>query len=192
MMLAWRFPGARGLGVEAEGMSAELARRSLAWNGVAGRCEVRVGDVRDPEVVPEERSFDLVTGTPPYLALGTATVPVRVQQAACHLELRGGIEAYCVAAARLLAPGAPFVVCAARTQEVRVEHAAAAAGLAVERRRDVVPRAGKLPLFAVYALRRAGDASALVVEPPLVVRDQEGRRTAAFRLLRAEMGMPSA
>src|SRR5262249_20078807 len=36
LLLAWRFPAARGLGVEAQPVSVDLARRSLAWNGAAG------------------------------------------------------------------------------------------------------------------------------------------------------------
>jgi len=81
-----------------------------------------------------------------------------------------------------------FVTCAGAGQAARVEAGAVAAGLGIARRRDVVPRQGKNPLFAVYALcRNAGER---VVEPPLVVRDGDGRRTAEFEALRAAMGMP--
>jgi len=190
MLLAWRFPATRALGIEAQELSVGLARRSLVWNGAAGRCRVVLGDLRDPSLLPPA-SFDLVAGTPPYLRPGSATPPSRVQCGPCHLELRGGIEDYCVAAARWMAPGGRFVVCQAAAHVERVLAAAAAAGLGVEARLDVIPRAGKTALFAVYGMRRRGEASALVVHPPLVVRDREGRHTAAFRTLRGEMGMPS-
>ena len=171
-------------------MSVDLARRSLAWNGAADRADVRLGDLRDAALLPEGAVFDLVTGTPPYLRPGTATESRRVQWGPCHFEHRGGIEAYCAAAARLLRPGAAFVACEGAGQEARVTAAAEAAGLAVARRRDVVPRAGKAPLFAVYAIRAAGEVRDAVVEPPLVVRDARGRRTDACRAVRAAMGMP--
>lgn len=189
LLVAWRFPEARGVGVEAQAVSAALARRSLAWNGADTRCEVRHGDLRDPALVPEGPVFDLVTGTPPYLPLGSAHASARDQWAACHLEQRGGIEDYCAAAARLLAPDGCFVTCAGAAQGTRVRDGAARAGLAVVRRRDVVPRAGKGTLFSVYALRREA-AAATIDEAPLVVRDAAGRRTAEFRALRAAMGMP--
>jgi len=48
MFLAWRFPAAACVGIEAQALSAELARRSIAHNGAAARCEVRLGDLRDP------------------------------------------------------------------------------------------------------------------------------------------------
>jgi tRNA1(Val) A37 N6-methylase TrmN6 len=190
MLLAWRFPAARVVGIEAQALSVDLARRSLAWNGAGPRCRVLLGDLRDAAVDPGPERFALVTGTPPYLRPGSATPPSRVQCGPCHLEYRGGLEDYCAAAARHLAPGGRFVVCAAAAHVARVQRAADAAGLGVVRRRDVIPREGKPALFSVWAMRRAADAAPSVVEPPLVVRDRAGRRTDAFRAVRAEMGMP--
>lgn len=186
LLLAWRFPGARLVGIEAQAESVELARRSIEWNGCAERCEAKLGDLRDGALLAHRGAFDLVTGTPPYLPPGTATVPRREQQPGCHLELRGGIEDYCSAAARALAPGGRFVVC--HSDRERVARRAAAAGLALGRRRDVVPRSGKAPLFAVYELAR--EPIVPVELPPLVVRGLGGARSTEFRALRAAMGMP--
>ena len=116
MLLAWRLPRARAVGIEAQAVSVDLARRSLAWNGAADRSAVVHGDLRDPAVLAPGAAFDLVTGTPPYLRPGTATPSRRAQRGPAHLELRGGIEAYCLAAARWLAPGGRFVTCAATAQ----------------------------------------------------------------------------
>jgi tRNA1Val (adenine37-N6)-methyltransferase len=188
LLVAWRFPHAQLVGIEAQAVSVELARRSIAWNGIAGRCLVHRGDLRDPTVVPGPVAFDLVTGTPPYLRPGTATASRRIQVAPAHLEYRGGIEAYCLAAARWMADAGTFVACAGAGHDARVAAAAARAGLAIGRRLDVIPRAGKSALFSVYTMqRRAGTP---VVEPALVVRDAVGRRTAAFRAVRRDMGMP--
>jgi tRNA1(Val) A37 N6-methylase TrmN6 len=190
MLVAWCFPRARCIGVEAQEVSIGLARRSLLWNGIQGRCEVRAGDLRDAAAIfPEGRVFDLVTGTPPYLPPGTATESRRIQRGHCHFERRGGIEAYCTAAALLLAPGGRFVTCAAARQAQRVAQGAEAAGLSIVDRLDVVPREGKVPLFSVYAMAAAGEGSRPPTSP-LVVRDRTGRRTLAFRKLRGEMGMP--
>lgn len=192
LLVAWRFPTLRSVGVEAQELSFGLARRSIVGNGVAGRCEVRFGDLRDPALLPEGAVFDLVTGTPPYLPPGTARESDRVQRGPCRIEHRGGIEDYCRSAARLLAPGGWFVACAGGTQTPRVLDAASAAGLVVARSRDVVPRDGKPPLLAVHAMRRA-DEPGVVREsalPPLVVRDARGAWTEDFRALRRAMGMP--
>jgi tRNA1(Val) A37 N6-methylase TrmN6 len=190
MMIAWHFPSARGTGVEAQELSADLARRSVQWNGIADRCEVRLGDLRDRSILPEEHCIDLVTGTPPYFTPGTANQSARPQLGPCRFEHRGGVEDYCNAAARLLAPGGVFVTCAGWLQRERVGGAAEAAGLRIERRLDVVPRQGKTPLFSVYALRRGAPG----LDPgadSLVVRDATGKRTDRFRALREQMGLPN-
>jgi tRNA1(Val) A37 N6-methylase TrmN6 len=70
-----------------------------------------------------------------------------------------------------------------------VRQAAASAGLNITRRRDVVPRAGKGTLFALYVMR-AMPAQAGRAEPPLVVRDARGAWTPAFRAVRRAMGLP--
>jgi len=190
MLLAWRLPRARAVGIEAQAVSVDLARRSLAWNGATDRSAVVHGDLRDPAVLPPGAAFDLVTGTPPYLRPGTATPSRRAQRGPAHLELRGGIEAYCLAAARWLAPGGRFVACAAAAQLRRVFEAATAAGLHVTRRLEVIPRAGKAALFSVHVMRRGPSASSPALDPPLMVRDAAGQRTPAFRALREWMGMP--
>lgn len=190
LFTAWRFPDALCAGVEAQEMSASMARRSVAWNGIDGRCEVRLGDLRDPASLEGLGPADLVTGTPPYLPVGTGIESARVQCGPCRFEHRGGVEDYCLAAARLLAPGAPFVACAGARQRGRVEAAAAAAGLALEAWRDVVPKEGKAALFSVYALRRAAEAAPRADEPPLVLRGGNGRFTEELDALRRAMGIP--
>jgi tRNA1Val (adenine37-N6)-methyltransferase len=188
LLLAWRFPEARVDGVEAQALSVDLARRSIAWNGVEDRCTVRHGDLRDAALLDGLGRHDLVTGTPPYLAVGSAPESRRPQKGPCNFEHRGGIEAYCAAAASTLADDGTFVACEQASQDARVHAAARAAGLHVVRSTPVVPRDGKAPLFAVHVMRR-GDGPT-DVRPPLVVRDGRGVRTPAFAAVRAAMGLP--
>jgi tRNA1Val (adenine37-N6)-methyltransferase len=190
LFLAWRFPSARFLGIEAQDVSAALAVRSIGWNGITGRAQIHVHDFRDATIFGEQKPFDLVTGTPPYFPIGAGPESDRVQRAPCRFEHRGGIEAYCLAATPRLAVGAPFVACEAWNQRERVEPAARAAGLALVRWREIVPRTGKEPLLCVFAMRKSDCAEGLVVDPPLVVRDEHGQRTPEFRALREAMGMP--
>ena len=172
-------------GARADGATLALVIEGGGMRGVVSSAMAAAIEARG--LTP---CFDLVAGTPPYLHPGSATPPSRVQCGPCHLEIRGGIEDYCVAAARWMAPGGRFVVCQAAAQVERVLAAAEAAGLGVDARLDVVPREGKAALFSVYGMRRAGERGATAVHPPLVVRDRAGRRTDAFQALRREMGMP--
>ena len=194
MMIAWALPEVRSTGIEAQDVSVGLARRSLAYNGVTDRAGVRHGDLRQVAPGLDAASCDLVTGTPPYFPPGHGTVSDHIQCGPCRHEARGGIEDYCAAAAHLLAPGGRFVTCHAARQSPRVDAAAAGAGLVVLRRRDVFGRAGRPALLAVHVLARADEADddggSYEIEPPLVVRDRSGARTAGFVEIRQAMGLP--
>jgi tRNA1(Val) A37 N6-methylase TrmN6 len=85
-----------------------------------------------------------------------------------------------------------FVACQAASQAARVEPAAREAGLAVERRLDIIPRAGKPPLVVVFQMRRREHAAAYELDEPLTVRAADLRWTPAFAQLRLDMGLPPA
>lgn len=190
LMVAWAFPDARLIGVEAQAISAALARRSIRYDGCEYRVEIAVGDLRDAALLPAD-SFDLITGTPPYFAPGTHTRSEAVQRGPCRHELRGGVEDYVRAAAGRLAASGRFVFCCADRQR---EHALAVletAGLRPRREVEVVPRAGKPPLVAVFEAVRASEAGGASSErETLTVRGPDGQWTEGFRALRARMGMP--
>ncbi len=188
MMLAWRFPGAVGIGIEAQAQSVDLARRSLACNDLESRCRIHHGDLRE-NAIPEE-PFDLMTATPPYFALGAATTSPDAQRFACRSEVRGGVESYCSAAGRLLRPRGRLVLCMPGERGGRVERAGREAGLVLEAGREVIPRDGRPPLFSLWSFLRQPRAIAPVWLPPLVVRDRAGLWTAEMRGIRRGMGMP--
>ena len=192
MMLAWRFPEARCVGVEAQEVSAAMARRSLAWNGAAARAEVRLGDLRDETSFAPGERFDLVTGTPPYFPRGQGVESEKVQCAPCRFEHRGGVEAYVAAAARVLADDGVLVVCGASGETDRVRAAAAQARLAVTDWLDVIPREGKAPLVSVWTMVRGAEPAWPASSRPLVVRDRASAWTPAFAEVRRAMGMPSS
>jgi len=137
-----------------------------------------------------DRRFALVTGTPPYFPPGTGIESTRPQCAPCRFEHRGGVEDYVDAIARVLAPGGRAVICQGVVQAHRVVPAVERAGLVVEARLDVIPRQGKPALVAIFTLAWPADAAP---RPPsaLTVREADARWTAAFRAVRADLGMPA-
>ena len=186
LMVAWKLPAAELTGIEAQLDRAALGRRSIAYNGVAARCRIVDGDLRDGGLTG---SFDLVTGTPPYFPRGTGTESAKTHAAAARFEHRGGVEAYLTVAAQRVAPSGRIVICSAALERDRVTAAVQALGLGHAEHWAIVPRAGKQPLVMVDVLALSGAAQPAAHE--LVVRDRDGRWTPGFRDVRAALGMPS-
>ena len=183
-------PEARIAAIEAQAISAELARRNLARNHLEARVSLVQGDLRDPELLARMGGarFDLVTGTPPYLAPGSASPSTDAQRTYARIEMRGGIEAYLEAAARVLAPEGRFVVCCDARRPDRALDGGRAASLVPVRRRDVVPREGHPALFTVWTFGRL--EAPCVEEPPLIARDAAGGRTRIAHDLRRFFDLP--
>ena len=155
------------VGVEAQEVSVDLARRNLALNDLVGRARARHGDLRtfeDPE------GFDLVSGTPPFVPVGAGLLPRDPQRAAARFELRGGIEDYAVAAARLLRPGGRVSLLMDAQQDPRCRRAIEAAGLHLRRLLIVEPIPGKQLRFRGYV------ASIEPAVEPIAVRRVTVRR----------------
>jgi tRNA1Val (adenine37-N6)-methyltransferase len=186
LLVAWRLPAATVLGIEAQADRAALGRRSIAYNGVAERCQIVDGDLREMTAAAGT-TFDLITGTPPYFPRGTGTESAKPHAAPCRFELRGGVEDYLAAAAGRLAPRGTITMCTSSLERARVTAGAAAAGLTVREHWEIVPRTGKAALIAV---------DQLTTEPgprrdhQLIVRDAAGAWTSDFRTVRRDLGMP--
>jgi tRNA1(Val) A37 N6-methylase TrmN6 len=222
LMVADRLRDVRALGIEAQAESFALARRNVGQSWLAERVRLSHGDLRDEALCDRARAdfaqfatgrelqcagvvspvgehaeawsgFDLVTGTPPYKKLGSATPSPDPQRAHARIELRGGIEDYLATAARLLAPSGTCVMCMESEGLTRAETGARAAGLEIVARLDVIPiERGKGRLFSVFALRRrqlgAAEPGRLNVSE-LVLRDAFGARTEAALELRRFFGL---
>lgn len=198
MIAAWRLPGARFVTVEAQEDSVRLARKSVQWNGLTDRYEIRQGDFRDPGVIRPEERFDLVLGSPPYFPLGTGIEGDHPQKVACRFEVRGDVADYCAVAARHLAHGG-FFACifpiAPDEQEERVKRGAANAGLTIVRRRPVTLREGERPLLGLFGMMRATDLPERMrnqtwSEPPLIIRARDGSVHPEYAAVKLSFGFP--
>jgi len=191
VMVAWKLQSAALLGIEAQPISSALARRNVLHNGLEARARIVEGDLREVVATLTER-FDLVSGTPPYLPLGTALVSPDAQRAAARVELRGGVEDYLAAAAKVVAADGRVVVCADGRHPERVTRGAAAAGLVPLFRCDAIARArSSVPLFSVWTLGTHGDPSALRHES-VTIRDAQGVQTKDAYAMRAFFGLGDA
>jgi len=183
LLLSDLLPEATFVSVEAQAVSAALAERNMALNGLTGRVDVVCSDFRDLQVSPE---FDLVTGTPPFMPVGTGVLPADPQRAAGRFELRGGIEDYVATGARALAERGAVCTLMDAAQDGRCRAAYEAAGLAIERALVVHPGRGKGPRYRGYV---GGHGSAEAGVESLHVRDDAGEITAAYAALRRFVGV---
>jgi tRNA1(Val) A37 N6-methylase TrmN6 len=189
LMLAWRYPQAGFVGIEAQPEHVALARRNVLLNGCESRVTILAGDLREHETMQEAgRGFDLVTATPPYFDPRAATVCSDSQRAHAQWELRGGIEDYARGAAGALSESGRFVACSAALPEGRTARALEAAGLHPVWRRDVLPRRGRPPFLSLWVATRSGGA--LDSPPPLVLREDGGLRSLEHREIREWFGIP--
>lgn len=198
IMVAWRLAGARVVMVEAQEESARLARKTVEWNGLQGRAEVRIGDFRQAGVIGAAEQFDLICGSPPYFPIGSGVVGDHPQKVACRFELRGDVADYCAAAARHLAPGG-FFACvfpvAPPEQAERVEAAARAAGMSIVRTRPIVLREGERPLLGLFGMMRSADLPEKFrgptwEEPALIIRRVDGRVHPEYSAVKMSFGFP--
>lgn len=187
LMVAWRLSKAQGFGIEAQDVSIELARRNVTENGLGARVRLFHGDLRDVTREWPHGPCALVTGTPPYLPLGTASASPDPQRAAARIELRGGVEDYLAAAARVLSPDGVVVVCADGRYPERVLRGAAEATLVPLRRVDIVPRAGRSVLFSVWTCAR--ETRGALERVQIVMRDERGERTEGSLSMRRTFGL---
>ena len=193
LITAWRLPGARFCTVEAQAMSARLARKSIEYNGLKSRFTVYEGDLRDPSILANEAAFDLVTGSPPYWPAFAATGAAHPQAVPARIEVRGSVADYAAAAARILAPGGVFVFVFPHIQLPRAEEAIVSNGLVLLRRRDIIFKEGEPPMISLFAAHRAADippGREAWIEPPLIIRTRNGSVHPEYAAIRMSFGFP--
>ena len=150
----------------------------------------------------------MITGTPPYFRVDFAVndkqvtsavinqggMPTAKQSAPARCEFRGGIEAYCEAASRvLIKPEGKFVVCENWLNHNRVVAAAEKYDLDILSQVEVSGKEGRGTLFCVYTMKRKDKDSVTLTtkRKVLTVRNHQGGWTKEYReSVLKEMSIP--
>jgi tRNA1Val (adenine37-N6)-methyltransferase len=167
---------ARVTGVEISPEMADMARRSIAVNGLQERLAVVCADVRGIPggAVMEGRRWELVVANPPYRPLGGGGVNPREELALARHELAGGVDDFVAAAAFLLKAKGRLAMVHLPERLVDIVGAMRRAGVEPKRLRLVHPSPGKAAkLLLVEGVR--GARPGLTAEPPLHVYGEDGR-----------------
>ncbi len=105
-----RLPQARGVLVEIDPASSELAARNITQNGLSGRCVAVCGDVRAIarpgwSGAPEPGSLDLVLTNPPFNMARAHRASPDPSRALAHMADETTLNDWATAALRALRPG---------------------------------------------------------------------------------------
>ncbi len=173
MTAAWRLPHAKFTTIEAQERSIRLARKSVKFNHLDDRFDLRLGDLRDASVLTDEEKFDLIMGSPPYFPLSGGVLSEHPQKVECRFEARGDISDYCTRASRHLSPGGMFFVVFPKNQEPRLIAGAEASGLTILRSRSVIFREEEAPLLSLYQMGARDDFPPKFLEK---LQNQAGRK----------------
>lgn len=198
MVSAWRLQGAQFVTVEAQEESVRLARKSARYNGLVERYDIRIGDIRDPQVLADDEPFNLIMGSPPYWPLEEGTQAEHPQKVACRFEVRGDIADYVACARRNLARGGVFACVFpvdVETQHERVRQAADAHKMVIVRWRPVHFQEGKGPSVGLFLMMRREDLPESMrqktwAEPPLTIRTGDGQIDSEYRAVKMSFGFP--
>lgn len=104
LILARRFPGAGGVGLEIQENLTELARRNSRVNNLESRIDIVQGDARHIKNIFQEHSFDATIFNPPYRKLHSGRINPQEEKAIARHEVKGSLKDFLNAAKYLLKP----------------------------------------------------------------------------------------
>ena len=187
LLLARRDPSLRVTGVEFQGIMAGIAGRNVLLNGLQDRVQIVSEDICSLKSCFPVSSFDLVVSNPPYRRSGTGKVSPRRGRDASRHETTATLSDFLAAAKYLVKESGRicFIYHPCRLAELMAQ--AALQKLAPLRLRMVHGNsAAPARMFLVELVK--GRAGELQVEPPLMVRgDDGGYSEEKLRIYRGEM-----
>jgi tRNA1Val (adenine37-N6)-methyltransferase len=173
MLIARLEPSARITGVEFQEPVAAMAQRNVAGNGLSGSIEIIREDVLALKGRFPVSSFDLVLSNPPYRRPGTGKISPRAGRDGSRHETTATLADFLAAAKYLVKESGRicFIYHTCRLTELMAQ--AAQQKLAVLRLR-MVHGSSTAParMFMVELMK--GRTGELLVEPPLMVRGEDG------------------
>lgn len=173
ILLRGKTQGRDFTGLEIQEESADMARRSVAYNHLEESVSIVTGDIKEAAALFGAASFDAVTCNPPYMTGNHGLVNPKQSKAIARHEILCTLEDVVGQTAKVLRPGGrfylvhrPFRLAEILTLLVRYK-------LEPKRMRLVYPFVDKEPnMVLIEAL--SGAKSRITVEKPLIVYKEQG------------------
>ena len=160
-------------GLEIQPESADMARRSVALNGLEEKIGIITGDIKEAVSLFGAASFDVVTSNPPYMTEHHGLANPREPKAIARHEILCTLEDVVSQGSRLLKPGGNFFLVHRPFRLVDILVLLRQYKLEPKRMKLVHPFVDKEPNMVLLEGLRGGN-SRLTVEKPLIVYREPG------------------
>ncbi len=176
ILLAARTEGAEFTGLEIQGESADMARRSVRLNDLEERIQIVDGDIREADRIFGAACCQVVVSNPPYMIAEHGLLNGDGPLAIARHEILCTLEDVVAQAARLLKPGGRFYLVHRPFRLAQIMTTLSAHRLEPKRMRLVYPFIDKEPNMVLIEALDGGRAG-LTVEKPLIVYREQGKYT---------------
>lgn len=163
-------------GLEIQPESADMARRSVALNGLQDRIDIVEGDIKDASKIFRASSFHVVTTNPPYMTAQHGLTNLYEAKTIARHEVLCNLEDIIRESARLLMPGGRFYMVHRPFRLAEIISLMVQYRMEPKRMRLVYPYVDREPnMVLIEGLR--GGKSRMTVEKPLIVYKEPGKYT---------------
>jgi len=176
ILLAARYPHGNFSGIEIQQPLADMAIRSVAYNGLTDRIRIVHSDIKQARGIFGHAAFDVVTANPPYIAHGDGLENESQEMAIARHEILCTLEDVCNCAADMLRFGGRFYMVHRPDRTADIICTLRKAGLEPKTLRFVQPKEGSNPNTLLIMATKGGRPQ-LNVGTPLVVYDEKGNYT---------------
>lgn len=167
-------------GLEIQEESADMARRSVAMNGLCDIIDIVTGDVKEADRIFEAASFDCITCNPPYMIGQHGLANPEAPKAIARHEVLCTLEDVVSATARLLKPGGHFYMVHRPFRLAEIMTTLSKYKLEPKRMQLVYPYVDKEPNMVLLEAVRGGKPR-MTVEKPLIIFKSQGVYTDEIR-----------
>lgn len=169
-------------GLEIQEESADMARRSVALNGLSEKITIITGDIKEADNIFPSASFDCITCNPPYMIGNHGIANPDAPKAIARHEVLCTLEDVVRQAAKLLRPGGHFFMVHRPFRLAEIMTTMSKYKLEPKRMQLVYPFADKEPNMVLLEAARDGRPR-MTVEKPLIVYEKPGVYTAEIEEL---------
>lgn len=163
-------------GLEIQPESADMAKRSVALNGLQDRIDIVEGDIKDASKIFGASSFHVVTTNPPYMTAQHGLTNMYEAKTIARHEVLCNLEDIIRESARLLMPGGRFYMVHRPFRLAEIISLMVQYRMEPKRMRLVYPYVDREPnMVLIEGLR--GGKSRMTVEKPLIVYKEPGKYT---------------